>query len=145
MLSRFLVESQQILSRVSAESQQILSRVSADYQQILSSLSRFSADFQQFSADSQQILSRFQIFRWFSAYIILIAALGTEGFSVLFFLHSFVCFLSNELQYIFYMHYAGRDFHIISWIQGPTKKMVIIWIQNFSSEIVDTLPLYTRL
>ena len=108
-LSRVSAESQQSLSRfsaVSADSQHIFSRVSAESQQILSrfladSQSRFSAESQQIlsrfqqslsrvsvesqrslsriAAESQQTLSRFQIFRRFSAYIILIAALGTES------------------------------------------------------------------
>merc|ERR1712079_643953 len=78
-----MLRSQQMLSRVSAESQQILSRVLADSQQSQQILSIFSAESQQslsrFAADSQQTLSRFHIFRRFSAYIILIAALGTES------------------------------------------------------------------
>ena len=129
MLSRFSADSQQSLSRVSADSQQSLIRFSADSQQsqqILSNsqqiFSRFSSYSQQslsrFSADSQQTLSRFQIFRRFSVYIILMAALGTEGFSVLLHIAIFIefrhvfCTLFHILSHFICKKYRGNQIEV---------------------------------
>ena len=123
MLSRFSAESQQILSRVladSQQSQQILSIFSAESQQ---SLGRVSAESQRslsrFAADSQQTLSRFQIFRRFSAYIILIAALGTESlFSLVELAITFFSGFEGSTNFHILMHMPIGSYHINI---NPTK------------------------